>query len=110
MPGSFDEELMIDEHGCISPAGPLKLKDGETVLRLDVWVFQRRDDGTGGACVAFKPGPFKGERWTTNPDPHDDHFGEGFQPGTATGMGLMVSDKGGQKFVFQWGENITLKK
>ncbi|TGQ37226.1 hypothetical protein [Mesorhizobium sp. M00.F.Ca.ET.216.01.1.1] len=105
MPASFDDVLTIDGDGCLSPAGPLVLDPGETVLRFDAWVFQ-----TGGACMAFVLGPFGGTRWTTNPDPHDDHFGDRFQPGPATAMGLMVSKKAtGQTVTFQWTRGILLK-
>jgi hypothetical protein len=112
MPGSFDKELTIDEHGCLKPRGPLELAEGEEVLRLDIWVFQDR-----AACMDFLLGPEGGQlfvqgqradRWTMNPDPHDDHFGEMFQPGAATGMGLMVSRRAGQTRAFQWTEEILL--
>ena len=103
MPGSFDEELTIDEHGCLTPSGPLGLAAGETVLRLDIWIFQDR-----AACMGFLLGP-EGDRWTMNPDPHDDHFGERFQPGAATGMGLMIKKNAmGQAIVEQWDRHITL--
>lgn len=52
MPPNFDNVLTIDEHECLSPAGPLELEPGETVLRLDAWVLQ-----PGGACMAFLLGP-----------------------------------------------------
>ena len=109
MGASFDDVLTIDKHECLSPAGPTGLTPGETMVRLDVWVFQKGDDGRG-ACVAFKPGPFQGERWTTNPDPHDNHFGLGFRPGEATGMGLMVwKSAGGETIVDQWSKKLQLK-
>ncbi|WP_331372731.1 hypothetical protein [Sinorhizobium chiapasense] len=105
MPGSFDDELAIDEHGCISPAGPLELEADETVLKLDVWVWQPR-----GACMAFLGGPFRGKRWEMNPDPHDDHFGDGFRSGAASAMGLMVTRKAnGETRAFHWTEAILLK-
>jgi hypothetical protein len=114
MPGSFDKELTIDEHKCLTPAGPLGLAPGETVSRLDIWVFQKgarvNPDEVAAACVAFLPGPFQGERWKANPDPNNDHFGEGFEPGPAIGMGLMVKkNEKEETIVEQWRKDITLK-
>jgi hypothetical protein len=103
MPANFDDKLTIDEHGCLSPAGPLNLAEGEAVLRLDVWVFQ-----DGGACVAVQRDFPDRSRWTTKPDPAEDHKGAMFRPGDATGMGLMVSITAGQTKAFQWTEAITL--
>ena len=37
--------------------GPLDLEPGETVLRLDAWVFQK-----SGACMTFVPGPFRWDK------------------------------------------------
>ncbi|MCA1439454.1 hypothetical protein I6F07_04310 [Ensifer sp. IC4062] len=105
MPANFDNMLTIDGHGCISPAGPLELREDEAALRLDVWVWQ-----PGGACMAFLGGPFEGKRWAMNPDPHDDHFGDEFRPGPATAMGLMVTRKAnGETTAFHWTEAILLK-
>lgn len=103
MPGSFDEELTIDEHRCLTPKGPLGLDPGDTALRLDIWIFQRR-----AACMAFLLGP-AGARWEMSPDPDDDHFGKGFEPGGAVGMGLMVKKNAmGEPIVEQWTTSITL--
>jgi hypothetical protein len=105
MPANFDDVLTIDEHGCLTPAGPLELEPGEKVLRLDAWVIQK-----SGACMAFRLGPIKGKKWTMNPDPHTDHFGDGFRPGPALGMALIVSKKAdGKTIAFQWTEAIHLK-
>ena len=103
MPGSFDKELTIDKHGCLTPSGRLALAAGETVLRLDIWIFQDR-----AGCMGFLIGP-EGDCWTMSPDPHDDHFGERFQPGGAIGMGLMIKKNAmGQAIVEQWNRPITL--
>jgi hypothetical protein len=64
MPANFDDVLTIDEHGCLTPAGPLELEPGDEVLRLDAWIIQKSD-----ACMAFVLGPINGEKWTMNPDP-----------------------------------------
>lgn len=116
MPGSFDNPLTIDEHGCLTPSGPLGLADGERVLRLDIWIFQDR-----AACMDFLLGP-EGEAptpglderpppgtWTMKPDPQSKHVGEGFQPGAAIGMGLMVKKNAErQVIVEQWNVPIDL--
>jgi hypothetical protein len=103
MPGSFDKELTI-EHGCLKPRGPLGLAEGETALRLDIWIFQ--DDA---ACMGFLLGP-AGTIWEIDPDPKDDHFGEKFKPGAAIGMGLMIKKNAmGEAIVEQWNRPITLK-
>lgn len=45
-----------------------------------------------------------------NPDPHGDHFGDGFRPGPALAKGLMVSKKAnGETTAFHWAEAILLK-
>jgi hypothetical protein len=103
MPPNFDEELTIDEHGCLTPKGPLDLATGETALRLDIWIFQGR-----AACMGFLRNP-TGDRWTLNPDPHEDHFGDPFRPGAAIGMGLLVKKNASdQAVVEQWNKPITL--
>jgi hypothetical protein len=103
MPPSFKSSLEIDDHGCLTPSGPLELATGETALRLDIWVFQDR-----AACMGFLLNP-AGATWTLKPDPHEDHFGDPFQPGTATGMGLLVKkNAAGQAIVEKWDRTITL--
>jgi hypothetical protein len=58
MPGGrFDDELTINDHGCLTPAGPLDLAAGETVQRLDVWIFQGR-----GSCMTVLR-DLSGNRW-----------------------------------------------
>jgi hypothetical protein len=103
MPGNFDDVLTINDHGCLTPAGPLELAADETVVRLDAWVWQ-----DGGACVAVQHDFPDRSRWTITTDPEQNHAGAMFQPGAATAMGLMVSIKGGQKKTFHWTEGITL--
>jgi len=104
MPVSFDSPLTINPNGCLTPAGPLGLAAGETGLRLDIWILQDR-----AACMAFQLSP-QGDRWTMNPDPQRDHFGEMFQPGAAIGMGLLVKrvDATGRIIVEQWNSPINL--
>jgi hypothetical protein len=103
MPASFDTPLTINPNGCLTPAGPLGVAAGETGLRLDIWIFQDR-----AACMASLLSP-QGGRWTMNPDPQRDHFGDMFQPGPATAMGLLVKkNTAGQNVVEQWSRPITL--
>jgi hypothetical protein len=103
MPPNFDDVLVINDHGCLTPAGPLVLAADETVVRLDAWVWQ-----DGGACIAVQRNFPDRNRWTITTDPDQNHSGAMFQPGAATAMGLMVSTKGGQTKTFQWTEGITL--
>jgi hypothetical protein len=104
MPVSFNEQLAIGEDGCISlAAGPLEIEEGETVERLDIWVWQNR-----GACMASKLGPFGGKQWEMKPVHHENHSGKGFQPGPATAMGLMVTRTADETRTFQWVVGITL--
>ena len=104
MGGKFDERLPINDHGCLSPAGPMELAAGETVVRLDAWVFQQ-----GGACVAVQRVFPDNTRWTTDPDPDKDHEGPPFLPGPAKAMALMVSrTAAGQTKAFQWTQDVTL--
>jgi hypothetical protein len=121
MPGhGFDDPLTITNDGCLTPSGPLGLAvAGETLLRLDIWVYQPGR----AACMGFLPGPQgqilpdpplpapqTGWKWTMNPDPHDNHFGKPFQAGAALGIGLSVKrvDATGQIIVEQWSTPINL--
>lgn len=102
--GNFDEQLTIDEHGSVSPAGPLQLAADETAVRLDAWVFQ-----PGGACVAVQRDFPDRTRWATTPNPAQDHAGAKFQPGTATGTALLVSRTAdGQTITFRWTDQVEL--
>jgi hypothetical protein len=106
MPGSnFDPKLQINHHGCITPAGPLKLDDDdETVLRLDVWVWQ-----DSSACMAVQRVFPDRKRWKITTDPHEDHVGPDFKPGPAVAMGLMVVKKvNGDTETFQWTDAVLL--
>jgi hypothetical protein len=113
MPRNFDDELGIQPDGCLSPTGPLGLAANETPERLDVWIFQRRNDGTQTACMAFQDTfPQGAAKWTTKG--HPIHTGDVFRPGMAVGMALLVSiidkDKQGERrSVSQWTEAIVLK-
>lgn len=103
MPGNFDEVMAINGHGCLTPSGPLGLVAGETALRLDIWIYQVR-----AACIGSLLAP-EGVKWEMNPDPHSNHFGVGFRPGAAVGMGLMVKKNSlGQEVVEQWSTPINL--
>jgi hypothetical protein len=105
MPASFNPELTINDHGCLTPNGPLGLGTGETALRLDIWIFQDR-----AACMGFLRNP-TGNTWTLNPDPDEDHFGEPFRSGAAVGMGLLVKRTAANEIVVeQWTRPITLKE
>jgi hypothetical protein len=89
MPGAnFESELEINHHGCITPEGPLELAEGETVLRLDVWVWQG-----SSACMATQRVFPERNRWKITTDPHKDHVGPDFMAGAAAAMGLMVVSK-----------------
>jgi hypothetical protein len=104
MPGRFDKELEINDHGCLTPAGPLELDRGETVLRLDAWIWQN-----DGACIAVQFKFPDKNRWEITTDPEESHKGEHFKPGAAAAMGLMVSRMAdGQTKTFQWSDAIFL--
>jgi hypothetical protein len=114
MGASFDDTLPINKHGCLSPSGPTGLVDGETGLRLEIWVFQkgaRVESEVAAACVAVLRDPFLGAEWMTTPA-DDAHFGVEFEPGQAIGMGLMVKkNEQGEKIVEQWSrDDIELTK
>ena len=105
MAANFDNELIINEHGCISPQGPIELAPGEVCLRLDAWVAQ-----PGGACMSHVAGPFKAGRWVTNPNPELDHIGDRFMPGPARAFGITVNRRSnGQTIAQHWSEDIQLK-
>ena len=127
MPGhAFDDQMMIDANdGCLTPSGPLGLAAGETVLRLDIWIYQPSaptDSQRGAACMAFlpsakgeilpapPPAPQEGWRWKMHPASSGDHFGNRFKPGAAIGMGLLVKkvEATGEIIVEQWNSPINL--
>lgn len=103
--GNFDPELMINHHGCITPVGPLDLGEGETVLRLDVWVWQDKS-----ACMAAQRVFPDRKRWKITTDPHEDHVGPDFKPGAAAAMGLMIvkSADGQTTKTVQWTDAVLL--
>ncbi|PDT81746.1 hypothetical protein [Sinorhizobium sp. BJ1] len=81
----------------VSPAGPLELESGETVLRLAAWVIQK-----SGACVAFLLSPIKGETWTMNRTP-DTITLETVPVRPGTRDRVMVSKKtDGKTIAFHW--------
>ena len=102
--GNFDPELQINHHGCITPAGPFELAAGETVLRLDVWVWQ-----DSSACMAVQRVFPERNRWKITTDPHEDHVGPDFKPGAAAAMGLMVVKMAnGKTKSVQWTDAVLL--
>jgi hypothetical protein len=86
--GNFKDKLEINHHGCITPEGPLKLEEGETVLRLDAWIWQDES-----ACMAVQRVFTDSKKWKITTDPHQDHVGPDFHPGAAVAMALMVVSK-----------------
>jgi hypothetical protein len=103
MPGNFYPELEIDEHGCISPAGPLDIPKGEKVVRLDAWVWQ-----DSSACIAFQlKFPHK-DWWETTSDPRKNHVGASFRPGAAVAMALMVTEEDGEMETYHWTDSVLL--
>ena len=119
MPASFDNQMTIDEHDehrcLVSVGGPLGLDAGDTMLRLDFWIFQG-DAACVGVLQASKLRPddvldldVKGGAWKVKPNPHEAHFGEGFQPGEATAVGMIVKkNAAGQVIVEKWERKIVL--
>jgi hypothetical protein len=105
MPGAnFYPELEINDHGCLTPAGPMKLAKGEIVLRLDVWIWQ-----DSRACMAVLRDFPQRDRWEIITDAHENHVGSGFRPGAAAAMGIMVTEmENGETKTFQWTDAIFL--
>lgn len=111
MPGpNFDDVILINkDNGCLFPRGPLQLATGETPLRVDVWIFQKRIDGTQTACMAFQDTFSPGTTvWATLG--HPVHIGGPFLPGPAVGMALLVYEEADKSIaVYQWAEAILLE-
>ncbi len=104
--GKFDNQLEINEHGCLTPGGPLELAKGETVLRLDAWIWQ-----DSSACIAVQHNVPDGKKWKITTDPHENHVGPGFKIGAAAAMGIMVSKTvNGETKTYQWADAIFLYK
>jgi hypothetical protein len=99
--GKFDETLQLNG-GYPLPAGPLELDKDEKALRLDVWVFQG-----DAACVTVLDNP-SSDTWEARPAP-EDYTGKKFHPGPATGMALLLSTTGLDKYeVYQWTMGVQL--
>jgi hypothetical protein len=109
MGGNFDPMLRIDENGRVSPRGPMRITEDETMLKLYASVVQINDDGTGASCMAFQDADgFKEEGvWTTKPDAV--HYGQ-FVSGVAMGTGMAIAKRrrDGKVTVFTWREMIQL--
>jgi hypothetical protein len=104
--GRFDNQLEINEHGCLTPGGPLELAKSETVLRLDAWIWQ-----DSSACIAVQHNVPDGEKWKITTDPHENHVGPGFKTGAAAAMGIMVSKTAnGETKTYQWADAVFLYK
>jgi hypothetical protein len=102
--GKFKNELEINDHGCLTPSGPLTLDDDEKVLRLDAWIWQ-----DSSACMSTQLVFTERKEWKITTDPHEDHVGPGFKPGAAAAMGIMVSQKEGKPTeTYQWADAIFL--
>jgi hypothetical protein len=105
MPGAnFYPELEINDHGCLTPAGPMKLEKGETVLRLDAWIWQDES-----ACMSVQRIFPEKTSWKITTDPHKDHMGPGFKPGSAVAMALMVIETAnGETETYHWTDSVFL--
>jgi hypothetical protein len=104
MPGNFYPELEINDHGCLTPAGPMKLEKGETVLRLDAWIWQDES-----ACMSVQRVFPEKTSWKITTDPHEDHVGPGFKPGAAVAMALMVVETAnGETETYHWTDSVFL--
>jgi hypothetical protein len=105
MPGGrFYPRLEINHHGCLTPAGPLELAKGETVLRLDAWIWQ-----DSSACMVVQHDFPDRKEWKITTDPHEDHVGPGFQPGAAAAMAIMVSKMAdGETETYHWTDAVLL--
>ena len=101
--GRFENELEINEHGCLTPAGPLNIADDETLLRLDAWIWQ-----DSSACMAVQLVFTDRKRWEITTDPREDHVGPGFKPGAAAAMGIMVSKTPTGTKTYQWADAVFL--
>jgi hypothetical protein len=105
--GRFDNELLINHHGCLTPGGPLNIPEDETVVRLNAWIWQ-----DSSACMVELHDVKDGKRWEITTDPEDDHEGPAFKTGAAAAMGILVSKKTttGEYKTYQWADAIFLYK
>jgi hypothetical protein len=102
--GNFYPELEINDHGCLTPGGPLELDKGEKVLRLDAWIWQ-----DSSACMSVQRVFPNRTRWEITTDPHEDHVGPGFKPGAAVAMALMVIEMAnGETETYHWTDSVFL--
>jgi hypothetical protein len=110
---NFDNVLVIDAAGRITPTGALVLAANEKVSRLHAWVIQMNPDGTSAACVASQQaGSFQS---TTQWAARDDAVHEGrFRPGQALALAVSISRDAdtpeADPIVYWWSETVRVKR
>jgi hypothetical protein len=109
--GNFDSPLKINPgSGFVEwPTGPLVRSDGETVLRVEVWVMQQ---STGGIQFTFSASfPYGSSTWKAD-QPWLPKLGDWknglFKPGAALGIAVLISTKSNRQEVYWWTQEVDL--
>jgi len=100
-------------HGFVEwPAGPLVLADGESMVRVEVWLMQ---ESTGAVQMTyqsqFPPNPtswLADQVWYPKPQGYPPWTGGLFRPGCALGTAVAIARKGTVQRYYWWTQEVQL--
>jgi hypothetical protein len=118
--GNFDSPLKISKienggSGFVEwPTGPLVRDDGETILRVEVWVMQQ---STGGIQITYSTSfPNGSSSWKADKIWYPKSVGSEswqyngiFKPGAALGTAVLISTKSNVQSVYWWTQEVDLE-
>ena len=112
--GNWNPKLPINAgHGFVEwPAGPLVLADGESMVRVEVWVIQ---ETTGAVQMTyqsnFPANPmtwFADQVWYPKPPGYPPWIGGLFKPGAALGTAVAIAMKSNVQSYYWWTQEVEL--
>src|SRR5262245_55035876 len=114
--GNFNPTLPIAGNGFVEwPAGPLLPADGESMVRVEVWVMQKT---TGAVQMTYEDTvdfPANPRNWTArrvwypkNMPGYPPWSGGLFKPGAALGIAVAIATKNNVQSYYWWSEEVEL--
>ncbi len=113
--GNFNPRLPINTStGFVEwPAGPLLPADGESILRVEVWVMQKT---TGAIQMTFQtnftpnPRAWTADKvWHPKPQSGNPYWSGGlFTRGPALGTAVAIATKNNAQSYYWWSEEVEL--
>jgi hypothetical protein len=109
--GNFNPTLQINTTtGFVEwPAGPLIPADGESMVRVEVWVMQKTTRAIQMTYQTSFPG-FP-NTWTANQKwyPNQQYWNNGlFKPGAALGTAVAIATRNNVQSYYWWSEEVEL--